>query len=92
MKFTVITSAKEIQNVRWNFKQPPVSNRKSIGFENLFIELPGVLGSEKASIPMLKIRQTIELYSEIIWKHEMVIDNLNMGRYQKVRLENKILS
>ena len=32
------------------------------------------------------------LYSEIIWKPEMVIDNINMGRYQKVRLENKILA
>ena len=32
------------------------------------------------------------LYSEIIWNPEMVIDYINMGRYQKVRLENKILA
>ena len=54
--------------------------------------LPRVLGSEKASIPLLQIRQAMALYSEIIWKPEMVIDNINMGRYQKLRLENKILA
>ena len=54
--------------------------------------LPRVLGSEKASIPVLQIRRAMALYSEIIWKPEMVIDNINMGRYQKLRLENKILA
>lgn len=41
---------------------------------------------------MWQIRQAMALYSEIIWKLEMVIDNINTGIYQKVRLENKILA